>query len=41
VLGLGTAAKVDYVEIKWPGPSKKVTRLTDLPMDKYTTVQET
>ncbi len=41
VLGLGTAEKFDYVEIKWPGPSKKVTRLTDLPIDKYTTVQET
>ena len=40
VLGLGGATKVDYVEIRWPAPSKKVTRLTDLPVDRYTTVSE-
>jgi hypothetical protein len=40
VLGLGTATKVDWVEIKWPQPSGRVERLTDLPIDKYVTVIE-
>ena len=40
VLGLGPASKADFVEIRWPAPSKRVTRLTDLPVDRYTTVSE-
>jgi len=40
VLGLGTAAKVDWVEIKWPQPSGRVDRLTDLPIDRYVTIVE-
>jgi hypothetical protein len=40
VLGLGTAAKVDWVEIKWPQPSGRVERLTDLPIDRYVTIVE-
>ncbi len=40
VLGLGTATKVDWVEIKWPQPSGRVERLTDLPVDQYVTVVE-
>ncbi len=40
VLGLGTAAKADWVEIKWPGPSTRVERLTDVPVDRYVTVVE-
>ena len=31
VLGLGTATKMDWVEIKWPPPSGRVERFTDLP----------
>src|SRR6185295_15020769 len=40
VLGLGKATKVDWIEIKWPAPSGKVERFTDVPLDKYTTVVE-
>jgi hypothetical protein len=40
VLGLGTAAKVDWIEIKWPLPSGRVERLTDVPIDRYITVVE-
>ena len=40
VLGLGTATKVDWVEIKWPPPSGRVERLTDLPIDRYVTIVE-
>ena len=38
VLGVGTAAKLEYVEIRWP--SGKVDRLTNLPMNKYVKVVE-
>jgi hypothetical protein len=40
VLGLGTAATADWVEIKWPAPSTRVERFTDLPIDKYVTIIE-
>jgi hypothetical protein len=40
VLGLGPHAKVDWVEIRWPAPSGRVERLTDLPVDRYITVVE-
>ena len=40
VLGLGGAAKVNWVEIKWPQPSGRVERFTDVPVDRYVTVVE-
>ncbi len=40
VLGIGTATKIDALEIRWPGPSNKVQRLTDVPVDKYITITE-
>jgi hypothetical protein len=40
VLGIGTASKVDWIEIKWPPPSSRVERLTDLPIDRYVTIVE-
>jgi len=40
VLGIGTAAKINWVEIKWPQPSGRVERFTDLPVDRYVTVVE-
>ncbi len=40
VLGLGKHEKIDWLEIKWPAPSEKVERLTDLPMDRYVTIVE-
>ena len=40
VLGLGANAKPDWVEIKWPAPSTRVERFTDIPVDRYVTVTE-
>ena len=40
VLGLGTATKVDSLEIKWPAPSGRVEKFTDVPIDRYLTVVE-
>ena len=40
VLGVGAAAKIDWLEIKWPPPSARVERFTDLPIDRYVTIVE-
>ena len=40
VIGIGKAAKIDWLEIKWPAPSKQVDRLTALPIDRYITITE-
>ncbi len=40
VLGIGPAAKVDWLEIKWAQPSGRVERFTDLPIDRYVTIVE-
>jgi len=40
VLGIGTATKVDWIEIKWPLPSGRVERVTDIPIDRYVTIVE-
>ena len=40
VLGVGTAAKIDWVEIAWPQPSGRVERLTNVPLDRYVRVVE-
>ncbi len=40
VLGIGQAAKIDWIEIRWPLPSGRVERLEKLPIDRYVTVIE-
>ncbi len=40
VIGLGSAAKLDWLEIKWPAPSKHVDRFTDVPVDRYLNITE-
>jgi enediyne biosynthesis protein E4 len=40
VIGLGSASKLDWLEIRWPAPSKRRDRLTDLPIDRYVTITE-
>jgi hypothetical protein len=40
VLGLGTATKLDWLEIKWASPSSRVERFTDVPIDRYVTIVE-
>jgi len=40
VLGVGTATKIDALEIAWPKPSGRIERLTNLPIDRYVTIVE-
>ena len=40
VLGIGPRPKLDWLEIKWPQPSGKIERFTDLPIDRYITIVE-
>ncbi len=40
VLGLGSNAKPDWLEIRWPQPSGRVERLTKVPVDRYVTIVE-
>ena len=40
VLGLAQATKVNSLEIKWPAPSGRVERFTDVPIDRYVTIVE-
>jgi enediyne biosynthesis protein E4 len=40
VLGVGTATKLDFVEITWPQPSGRKERFTDVPIDRYVTIVE-
>jgi len=40
VLGIGNRKRVDWVEVKWPGPSGLVERFTELPTDRYVTLEE-
>ena len=38
ILGVGSATKIDYVEIRWP--SGKIDKLTNLPLNSYVRVVE-
>jgi enediyne biosynthesis protein E4 len=40
VLGIGKAAKIDELEIHWPGPSQQIERLKDLPVNQYIRIRE-
>jgi hypothetical protein len=40
VLGIGARAKIDWLEVKWPQPSGRTERFTDLPIDRYITLTE-
>ncbi len=40
VLGLGTAAKADWVEVKWPAPSARVERIESPPVNRYVHIVE-
>ncbi|HEY1861797.1 MAG TPA: CRTAC1 family protein, partial [Gemmataceae bacterium] len=40
VLGTGSTAAIEWVEITWPKPSGKVQRIANPPMDRYMTVTE-
>ena len=40
VLGIGSARKIDELEIHWPAPSKQIAKLSDLPISRYVRVEE-
>jgi hypothetical protein len=40
VVGIGQAAKLDWIEIRWPGPSELTERYTGLDLGRYHTVKE-
>jgi enediyne biosynthesis protein E4 len=40
VLGIGRRTKIDWLEVKWPGPGNATERCTDLPINRYITIVE-
>ncbi|GAC1428493.1 MAG: CRTAC1 family protein [Terriglobales bacterium] len=40
ILGLGTATKLDSLEIRWPGPSSRIDRFSNLAADRYINIVE-
>ena len=40
VLGVGRAEKIELLEIHWPAPSKRVDRLTNVPLNRYIRIVE-
>jgi hypothetical protein len=40
VLGIGRRTKIDWIEVKWPPPSARVDRFTNLPIDRYISIVE-
>ncbi|HMI50837.1 MAG TPA: CRTAC1 family protein [Candidatus Saccharimonadales bacterium] len=40
VLGLGQNTKIDWLEVRWPSPSRKTERFSELPIDRYITIVE-
>jgi hypothetical protein len=40
VLGFGQRARIDWLEVKWPRPSGAVERFSDLPLNRYITIEE-
>jgi enediyne biosynthesis protein E4 len=40
VLGLGAATTVDWLEIRWPAPSSRIERYTNLSVDRYVSTVE-
>jgi len=35
VIGIGKRTKIDWVEVRWPHPSRRVERFSNLPIDRY------
>ena len=40
VLGIGSHAKINWLEVKWPAPSRLIERFSDLPIDRYVLIEE-
>ena len=40
LLGLGKATKIDWLEVRWPAPSKRVDRFENVAADRYYALRE-
>jgi len=40
IIGLGRASRLDWLEVKWPGPDGKVEKFVEIPVDRYFVVTE-
>jgi enediyne biosynthesis protein E4 len=40
VLGIGGRRRIDWVQVRWPLPSGRIERFTDVPVDQYTNLVE-
>ena len=40
LLGLGAATKLEWLEVRWPGPSKQVDRFEDVAADRYYSLKQ-
>ena len=40
VLGIGSARKIDALEIHWPAPSKQIDKISTLPVNRYIRLTE-
>jgi enediyne biosynthesis protein E4 len=40
VLGIGSASRIDELEIHWPAPSKRIEKITAPPINRYITIVE-
>jgi enediyne biosynthesis protein E4 len=40
VLGIGARKKIDWIEVRWPLPSAAVQRVSNLPLNRYITIEE-
>jgi enediyne biosynthesis protein E4 len=40
VLGFGKATSLEWLEIRWPRPSGRIERFTNVPIDRYVTIAE-
>ena len=40
IIGLGGAQRVDWLEIRWPKPSTRVDRFSNLSVNRYYVIQE-
>ena len=40
VLGIGSAEKIDELEVHWPGPGKRVDKFTSVPINQYVRIVE-
>ncbi len=40
VLGLGSRAHIDWLEVQWPHPGGGTERFTELPIDRYISITE-